>query len=323
MRIPPSVFVMSLLVAVPFGLGIRDTLTAKEASADDDDEYGDDLDFGRKRSARASRELAEYEAELAREAAERELRNKERIGKLGQLYGAQPAAMGSLLEGIAPGSSAGAFQPEHVRQRIERESRDGFLNVIFDVDAKSLNAVQVHVNSDYETGDACDKLEEKLQSAWGWSTKKVWIDATTHQRAALHTDDGCMLRFDRYLEANEWVEQLPLKLVGQSVDKLTASIGSIDDQGTDFVTWTMPGLRSSSAATKLEAYVVNNKVAGFKVLVDSDFDTTLAIRDAISTKLKAKVQKDEDTGAWLWKGRPAATLEEIDTDRFALTVGKF
>src|SRR5688572_13929492 len=129
MRIPPSVIVMSLVTAVPFGLAIRDTLNEKDARAAGGlDDYGDDDGYkGRERSA----ELAEYEAEMAREAAEREARSKERLTQLDQLYGAKAASMGTLLDGIELGAGAGSFQPEHVRRRIEHVTRDGFISVYF------------------------------------------------------------------------------------------------------------------------------------------------------------------------------------------------
>ena len=78
MRIPTSVIVMSLVTALPFGLGVREQLKQKDVSAE---EFGDDgLDFGSKRSARERRaDLEEYEAELRREEAEREAKTKEKL----------------------------------------------------------------------------------------------------------------------------------------------------------------------------------------------------------------------------------------------------
>jgi hypothetical protein len=322
MRIPPSVIVMSLLTAVPFGLGIRETLAKKDAPAED--RYDSDLGFGSRRSSRESRRaLEEYEAELAREAKEREARKLERMTQLDQVFGPKPAMMGSLLDGIAIGTGAGSFQPENVRRRIERASRDGFINVSFDADAASLNAVTVAVNTDYETSDACDQLEEKLEAAWGASTGGSWLDAATHQRATFDSAT-CELRFDRYLDAAEWVGALPIQLVGSHVDKLTAQLGgTVEDAGDDFVVWHMPGLRYGKTATKLEAYVLREKIVGFKVVFDSDFDSMLGVRDALSAKLKSQPRRDDDTGAWTWKSRLPVSLEELDTHRFALTVGKF
>lgn len=324
MRIPPSVIVMSVVTAVPFGLGIRDTLKHQDAGAD---ELDDGFDFGsRKRSARERAELAAYEAELAREAAEREAQNRARIATLDQLYGAAPAAMGSLFEGLTLGA-AGAFPPEYVRTRIERANRDGFVTVSFDTDATSLTGVEVTVISDYEVGDACDTLDDKLVAAWGKSTNGVWLNPATHQRAALDLDD-CRLRFDRYLDAAEWVAQLPLSAIGAAPATLVAQVtaGTIDDDGTR-VFWNAPGVRYGKTVSDIEAYVEGGKVVGFKATVDTDFDSMLGMRDALAAKLKAEPTKTGDEAAddlviWEWKRRVPVALEQRGPDRVSVVVGK-
>src|SRR5215203_3160200 len=152
MRIPPSVIVMSVVTAVPFGLGVRDTLKHKDVTAD---EY-DGLDFGAKRSERERvRELEEYEAEARREQLEREAKAKERIAQLDMLIGTKPAQMGALFDGVTLGAGAGSFQPENVRVRIENAEQDGFITVQFDADAKSLLGVDILVANDDDTNDTC------------------------------------------------------------------------------------------------------------------------------------------------------------------------
>jgi len=190
---------MSLVTAVPFGLGIRDTLKHKDVTAD---EFGDGLstDFGGGRKARErSAELEQYEAELKAEQLEREAQSAKRVAQLDQLFGVKPAQMGALLDGIVLGTGAGSFQPEDVRRRIENASRDGYISVMFDADATSLNGVDVTVNGD---SDDCEKLGEKLADAWGRATNGAWLDPATHQRATFD-QDSCKLHFDRYLEPTD------------------------------------------------------------------------------------------------------------------------
>jgi len=325
MRIPTSVIVMSLVTAVPFGLGVRETLKQQDVSAD---ELGDDgLDFGSKRSARERRaELEEYEAELRREEAEREAKTKEKLTKLDQLYGAKPAQMGTLLDGIRLGSGAGSFQPEDVRQRIENATRDGFMLVSFDADAKQLDAVEISLYGDYETGDVCEKLDDKLTAAWGHATNDAWLDPGTHQRATLDKD-SCKLRFDMYVEPVDWVAQLPLSAVGTSAEKLSQQLGGSAEFDDDRLYWNIPGLRYGKGDTKIEAYAVNGKIVGFKVTASSDFDSTLAVRDAISAKLKAQPKSEESEyessfHLYEWKKRVPVSLETSDSDRFSVMVGK-
>ena len=326
MRIPTSVIVMSLVTAVPFGLGIRDTLKHKEVSADELD--GGGIDFGGKRSARErQRELDEYEAELRREQLEREDKSREQLTKLDQLFGEKAAQMGSLLEGIQLGAGAGVFQPEHVRRRIEHASRDGFINVSFDADAATLNAVHVSVYSDYDTSEVCEKLGDKLVEAWGSSPTRSWLDPATLQRAT-YDEDSCKLTFERYLEPTEWVSQLPLNAIGMSAEKFVEQLGPAAEYDEDRVYWNIPGLRHGKAVTNLEAYVgKGEKIVGFKATVRSDFDSSLAVRDALAGKLKAqpkKVTDDDysDLNIWEWKRRVPVTLDQFDTDRFSVLVGK-
>jgi hypothetical protein len=321
MRIPPSVIVMSVVTAIPFGLGVRDTLKHKDVSAE---EY-DDLDFGDRRSARERRaELEEYEAERRREQLEREAKSEARIAQLDQLIGDKPAQMGSLFDGIVLGAGAGAFQPEDVRRRIERATRDGFMDVQFDADVKSLNGVEVLVSSDYDTVSACEKLDEKLTEKWGRSTNHAWIDPTTHQRASFD-DDECTLRFDRYVDPADWVAQLPLTLVGTSVEKLKQTLdGNYDDSGDPaHIYWTAPGTGYGRGVTKYDAFFHNGKIRTVQATVDADFDSTLAVRDALSAKLKAQPKTDGDDyyQVYTWKRRVPVELETSDRNVFTVSIG--
>ncbi len=324
MRIPPSVFVMSVVTAVPFGLGIRDTLKQKAVSAD---EYGSDLDFGSRDRAARDRAYAEYEAEARREAADREAKSVARIAQLDQLFGDKPAQMGSLFDGIVLGAGAGTFQPDHVRQRIERTTRDGFITVQFDADAKTLNAVDAVVNSDYDTSGACDKLDDKLVAKWGTTTNRAWLDPATHQRATFDSD-SCRLRFERYLDPADWVAQLPLTALGMSAETFgQQTLGGNYEEDGEHMFWTAPGVGYGKSATRFEAFVKNGKIVGFQAASQTDFDSTLAIRDAISTKLKAQPKTASDDSydsrfsIYEWKKRVPVSLETSGSDRFTVLVG--
>src|SRR6516164_3827141 len=121
MRIPPSVIVMSLVTAVPFGLAIKSAASGhSKASAYDDDD--DDMPRRTHDFEDDSTDYAAQRAEMDKMRAEErehemELTSKRR--KLApQLVGTEPASLGSLFAGVKLGASAGAFQPEPVRQAI-------------------------------------------------------------------------------------------------------------------------------------------------------------------------------------------------------------
>lgn len=323
MRIPSSVVVMSLLTAVPFGLGIKDTLQHKQSSIDEDD---DAFDFGgnRARVRATQRRYAEYEREAAQEALERTKRREERTAKLDTLYGKQPASLGSLFDGIHLGAGAGSFQPETARERIYDATRDGFLNVVFDVDTTQLRGLSVEIGTvDYSesTDETCEKLRDKLTAAWGTTAGSTWLDPSTHQRATVDSA-YCALRFDRYLEPTDWLASVHMEAIGMKADKLVELAGPTAEVQEDMISWQVPGVGFGSKSTTVEAYLENGKVVTIAAITDGDFDTIAAIRDAISAKRKADPTTDEDTGAWTWKGKVPVTLDNTRVARFQLTVGK-
>lgn len=314
MRIPPSVIVMSLVTAVPFGLGIRDAIKHKDAFAD-----ADDYRTAAEKKRRALED--EYEADLRRERLERAREVEERKQKLDLVYGPKAAQMGSLLEGIVLGANAGSFQPEHVRRRIENMTRDGFLDVAFDFDEAKLNGVKVTVGDGFEDDEACEALLRKLETAWGEPTRSVWIDAGNRTRARLEMEP-CTLWWETYLEPADWVAALPLDAIGKPVDQLTAKLREIDYDDDESVTWRMAGLRYGTGPTKLEAYLAKGRVVGIKAIVDSDFDSRLGVRDAITERVKVKAKQDEDTGVLTWQRRAPIALDAFSTDKFSVLVGK-
>jgi len=149
-----------------------------------------------------------------------------------------------------------------------------------------------------------------------------------HQRATFD-EDGCTLTFERYLEPSDLVAQFPLDAVGKSAEKFAAQLGPASDSDDERVYWNLPGIGFGSGDTKLEAYVANGKIIGFKATVKSDFDSMVAVRDALSAKLKVQPKRaaeadDEysDSNVWEWKRRVPVTLEQLDADRFSVLVGK-
>ncbi|NVB82307.1 MAG: hypothetical protein HOV81_28260 [Kofleriaceae bacterium] len=321
MRIPTSVFVMSVLTAVPFGLGIKDTLTHKQPTFDDD-AFDFTADSARDRAR--ERRYAEYERQAEQEKLERTKRRDERTAKLDTLYGKQPASLGSLFDGIQLGADAGSFQPEIARERIYDATRDGFLNVVFDVDSTQLRGLTVELSTvDYtETiEETCEKLRDKLTTAWGRIAGSTWLDPSTHQRASIDSS-YCALRFDRYLDTTDWLAGIHMEAIGMKADKLAALVGPTAIVDSDMVSWHLPGVGFGTKSTTVEAYLENGKVVTIAATTDADFDTIAAIRDAISAKRKDEPTTDAQTGAWSWKGKVPVTLDNTRVSRFDLVVGK-
>jgi hypothetical protein len=324
MRIPTSVFVMSIVTAVPFGLAIRDTL--KHKTEDPDTRYlvggagalretGDD---------REQRE--EYLREAEREETERAEQRQQKLAKLDELYGKSVASMGSLFTGVVLGSDGATFRPESAHGLQDAE-RDGFLSVDYMIDSRVLHGVTVTLaGSDYDpaTGEVVDRcaiLREKLVAAWGPSTGGIWLAPTTHERARLDSR-GCTLGFDRYLDVADWMAAVSPNLIGtKAAAALDANGGRLDQTGSDLTaSWTLAGVGAGDSATEVEIVIAKGKIAGLQVITTTDFDTAVQIRERLGELLKGKPTEDPDLEMWTWKRRGKPTVELVYTTNGALTL---
>lgn len=329
MRIPPSLIIMSLVTATPFGLAIRDTLTKKPMiEMDDGDPYGLDL----RTSSRHDREEYErYEAEMEKEAAEKAEKRIEATARLSMLFGAKPATLGALFDGIRLGADSSSFQPESARARIEAESDKGFITVSFDTDSTALRGVNIAISSgEYDTAadeSMCRSLHDKLVAAWGPGTKGTWLDETKHQRVVLSSEGRCTLDFERTLQPAEWLAMVPADLVGKAAkvldDYATNNAISFEDEDDETARWYIPAMGIASGQTTITAMIVNRKVVGLRVSGAGDWDSIVAVRDALTKKLNAKPVHDEDNDTYTWKHKPAAQMTVIEgDDHFDLLIGK-
>ncbi len=326
MRIPTSVIVMSLLTAAPFGLAIRDTVKNKPGSELEELYAG--LEGGGEYSSEAERKreaelMAEYEREREQEAREAAAKRRENQKRLDTLFGPEKASMGSYFASF----QLGAPNDEAVENKVYAMQSDDFLSPGVEGTDK-IDYVSVLVfssSSDYGYDNSvndCESLKEKLSLAWGPSVNGTWLNPTTKQRAALK-DEPCKLSFSKYLTAAEWVAKLPTDVVGMSVTKAAAKIGDQAEVFDDSIEWGMDGTGYGTDTTGFIAYVENNKVVSIRVGVETDFDTVIEIRDALSAKLKAQPTRDEDTGAWVWKKKPGITLiQDSSSNNVSLVIGK-
>lgn len=316
MRIPTSVIVMSLVTATPFGLAIRDTLKKKPA-ADLEDYTLDDYE----RSTRRDRErLAEYEAEAAREAAERAKEATAKLVELDTVFGKQRASLGSLFTGAQIGSPASA----PLQDKLDQVTSEGFIVASYEIDDESaVRSLHVELESSYDTTvDPCEALRDKLVTAWGPSSSGVWTEPSTHMRASLTRGRSCRLSFDHYLEPADWLAALPLDAVGQKAEKVAKVVrGDIYDGTLD---WSLPGTGAGFERSTAMAYIDDHdKVVYVSISTDTDFDSLVAIRNALTAKLKVEPTRDDDSGGWVWKKKPGFQLtQSYDGNRFTLAFGK-
>ena len=313
MRIPPSVIVMSLLTAVPFGLAIRESVRHNDPVGDDDD---DGLDLSGRAAATKARRVAMQEEQEAEGKAEadRVVKRAARDHHIATLFGDRPASRGGALDGVRIGAPA-------VRVGLGRELTaaigDDTIRVTIDDNGAQILGVAIALD------DGCDELGAKLETKWGPGRDGVWLDPATHQRASL-TD--CRIRFDRYRDAAEWVGAVPFELIGAPAKRLTETLGEaveIDDDGTAH--WRTDGLAGGHDPTVFEAFIRQGKIVGLKAHVDTEVDAIVATRAAVATRFHAQPVQEADSGVYVWNRRPRVTLEAVaDTynpGSFSLQIG--
>jgi hypothetical protein len=324
MRIPPSVFVMSVLTAVPFGLAIKQTSHDKAMKHHDDVDDEDDFSPRDYDSDRDMREMKDSEARLEEmQAAERERKAKtemERAKLAPMLVGDQPASLGTLFTGVKLGADAGNFQPDIVRQQIAEASDS--LSVEWDVDATTLNGVSVTLKTDYDERE-CAPLASAVR-AWGPKVGNGWENAATHQRATFD-EYSCTLKFERFTDVDHFVDRndaaiVPLSMIGQPAAKLRTRIAAhLDSDDEDTLSWHDVGLAGGTGPTRLTALVENGKVATITVELPDGMD--LAPLTARLTKVegvKGKHDDDEFTTTWRAGKASAVIYENIPS----LVIGK-
>ena len=296
---------MSLVTAVPFGLAIRDTVRHPSANED-----ALDFDGSHARARALAAEQARWEAE---ERAAQARHEAARAKAIHALYGAAPASLGSVFDGIHLGAPSTEFQPDAARRAIQALESESGIEVAFDTDFAQLRGITV------DLGDTCDDLATQLRAAWGASPWATWR-APDGQRAHLDTD-ACSLTFDRSVDAAAWVDLdktavVPLALVGRPASDLDGHVA--DDSDDTGMSWRGPGLGMGNGGTEVQVDVENAKIVAVSAEVDADPGTIQAVQDRLTTLLHGAPAVDGQVATW--KGPPEVTLE-VDGNHLRLVAG--
>jgi hypothetical protein len=259
------------------------------------------------------------ENERASEADERSW-NDAQLARLGEVYGPKPAQLGSLLEGIRLGMTGDwSRAPGSVYAMIAPRLADRRFDVSFDAPHGTLTEVTLQLVGELND-ENCKELEKRLTTAWGPSRTRSWQDPTTHQRATLD-DRLCELVFANYLDPRDWVNELPLTMVGTPVDKLVTATGAT--RGSEGLEWWRLGLPTGRGETQFVAFADKSKqVERIRVYVRADARTATAVRDALAAKLGSKPRLNSD-GEWVWKSRVPVALVPYGDESFTVLIGAF
>jgi hypothetical protein len=278
MRVPPSLVVMSVVTAAPFGLAIHDTVAGTKRTGVLD--LTGDRTRERERLERQERE--ERQERLARRAHELELEKQ-----LDLLVGNTPGTPGPMFDGVTLGASMDTFQTSDARDRVDDLVRER----VADVSYRGVERLyEIHVEIPYDT---CSAFHDRLVTRWRPSGGDIWIDPATRTRAAF-VADACSLEFTTYLDVEDWVSKLPVGALGQpaaSVDRSLPGVGtgkgytsiSIDRDDADSVTGvTITGDTDLSTQEQIRAALAA-RYAGAPIKLNASGATRFSIQIGAAT----------------------------------------
>jgi hypothetical protein len=271
MRIPPSVFVMSLVTAVPFGLAVKDTLHPPKTRAE--------IEADKER---------QYELDMQKQAeADRQAEEQRTATVFGGLLG-EPGKLGTYLDGIAVG--APADQAEQIKERAANAS--DLIDFVYTEHDGKVESIAIAAG-----GGSCSDLLRAVRTKWGEGPR--WIDAATHTYAQLDEDD-CELTLDRYVDVEQFLDKtlaasIPIGALGKAFDALPEDLQQYD-------TPARLGLAQGGPAN----IELSSNDAGKVIGLSASFKVDALAEPAVLARLQqlfGKGTQDPDTGEWDWKGK--------------------
>ncbi|MEO6772498.1 MAG: hypothetical protein ABI467_05675 [Kofleriaceae bacterium] len=274
MRVPASAVVMTLVVAVPFGFAIRDTLEGNDAQSQQD-----------RAAAEVRAEQDRFHAqELARQQAEYEHENQrtaDRQAMFASLIGSTPGTLGARF-GAQVGEPAPAdFDAnlsaiDHVEDRLEDGANHGL----------QLHGDGAIASVSFTIGDAhCAELRTIVDRAWGPSHDDIWLDTAHHRRASL---GGllCVLHFDEYADDPMWAKAVMPALIGKTPAEAQRLLGKptvpLDEPS---LSWYLPGPAAGRNSTELRAEVTDGRIRSLIATTNVSTDAAGRLLDAMAKRL--------------------------------------
>jgi hypothetical protein len=275
MRIPTSVFVMSVVTAMPFGLACWTTLhpTPRTDPPPSHDE-------------RAAQAEAEYrrEAEIQPAASENQSKQALFSGLLGS-----PGTLGSYFDGIGPGTPRDLA--EAVKTRTNGDKEPFRLDVVYTNDEVRVIGIR---------SERCSDLEHAIRSAWGEG--EVWIDTATHTQARFFAKKPCALVVVGFVDIEQFLDRtmtasIPIAAIGKTINDVPVVDGFLPDS---------PGLDHTVGSLVVIATTdPHNTIIGLSAEVQADPVADETIRARLD-QLFGKGKQGPDPGEWDYRGTPGA-----------------
>ena len=311
MRIPPSAIVMTLVIAVPFGFAIRDSLKGNDLQSKKEQAEKDAIaEAAKLRAEEQEREDKQYEAQKVIDAKRKQT--------LASLIGSARGSLGDRFNGKQVGAPSSPEFESSLNQIEGLEDRDG-----------ERPGLQLRGNGDIASvsftigDDHCGEMRQALVTAWGDADDDVWIDRDHARRASL---GGllCILHFDQIVDDKTWTKTALSNLIGKTPAQAQKLLGvstapMIEGEDSD-LSWYLPGAASGRESTELVASVVSGKITSTTVSTTVSATQAQALIAALSKQLGSPPTADE-TGNYLWQ-HANVVASYSDSWRFTVTRGE-
>ncbi|HEY6035419.1 MAG TPA: hypothetical protein VIV58_14200 [Kofleriaceae bacterium] len=296
MRIPPSAIVMTLLVAVPFGFAVRDTLKGNDPQTV---KQREEAQIRVEEQKAHEEELAEQQAQYEREKK----LNAEREQTYATIIGKDIATLGERFGGTQVG----------MKVSDDLEQRLGQVDAVLDVTnhGLQLRGDGTIASVSFTFGDShCDKMNDILTKAWGPASTagEIWIDKANHRRASL---GGllCVLHFDQIVDDTAWAKAALPKLIGKTPAQAQKLLGTPTvplDEPT--LSWFLPGPPGGRDSTELSAEVADGKIVSTRVVATVTPSESISLVDALTKQIGKPATKEDYGNVWTWD-KPNVTVE--------------
>ena len=301
---------MTLVIAVPFGFAIRDSVK------------GNDRESKQEHEAKVARE-AEEQAELERIKAQKAEYEHEkavvqqRLATFDSLLGKQRGTIGDKL-GVQIGDATSPELEGKLDSLTGLEDRDG------ERPGLQVDANDKIVSLSFPIGDDhCPEMREALVKAWGMVAGDIWADPVGHRRASI---GGlmCVLHFDAYVDDKTWVANAMPALIGKTPKQAIKAIGpttapQVEGEDRD-LSWYFPGATTGKDSTEVVASVFEGKIGLTTATTTVTAEQARELVAAIAKQLGAQPE-DEGIGSYLWRKKLVEVTFNNDSSRFTLAHG--
>lgn len=301
---------MTLVIAVPFGFAIRDSLQGNDLQSKKEQAAQDAVaEEATLRAEQKDREAQEYEAQKVADAKRKQT--------LATLIGSVQGSLGDRFNGKQVGMPSSDEFESALNSIGGLEDRDG-----------EQPGLQLRGNGEIASlsftigDDHCSDMREALVKAWGASDEDVWVDAEHARRVSL---GGllCVLHFDQIVDDKAWTKTALSNLTGKTPAQAQKLLGTstapmIEGEDSD-LSWYLPGATIGRESTELVASVVDGKIAGTTASTTVGATQAQALITAISKQLGSQPVADE-TGNYVWTNTNVVASYS-DSWRFTVTRG--